>query len=282
MKQVFKIELHRAVNSRGMKLSLLIGGLIAVYFCVTEVIPVAEDIERMYMPEIYNSPKTAMYYPDFLYYVWLGGHMFRTAPETLYFLIFPVLAVLPFGDSLFMDQKDGYIKNACLHVKKSHYFAAKYTAVFLSGGAGVMLPLLFSFMLSCMFLPAVTPEVTSPNMTMIRGYSSFPWLYYNMPMLFIGVYMLIYFAMGGLFACLGAVVTAYVGYRFLVLITPFIVYMFANSMFHLLDMREWMPTNFLISGYQYEVRLPILAYILVLLVVALFGYFSTHKADIFS
>ena len=136
-------------------------------------------------------------------------------------------------------------------------------------------------MLSAMFLPAVTPEITSPNMSAIREYSSFPWLYYNMPMLFIGVYMLIYFALGGLFACLGAVVTAYVGYRFLVLVTPFIVYMFANSMFQLLGMNEWQPTNFLISGYEFDVRLPISVYILVLLAVALFGYFSTRKADIF-
>ena len=281
MKQVFKIELHRAFTCRGMKLSLLIGGAIAVYFCITEAIPVSKDIARMLSPEMLANPKTAMYYPDFLYYVWLGGSYFRTAPETLYFVIFPILAVLPFGDSLLMDQKDGYIKNACLHVKKSHYFAAKYTAVFASGGAAVMLPLLFSFMLSCMLLPAVTPQVTSPNMSVIREYSSFPWLYYNMPMSFIGVYMLIYFALGGLLACLGAVVTAHVGYRFLVLVTPLILYMFANSMFQLLGLRDWQPTNFLISGYEFDVRLPILTYILVLLVVALFGYYSTRKADIF-
>ena len=281
MKRVFKIELHRAFTGWGMKLSLLIGGSIAVWFCVAEAIPVSIDIARMYTPEMLANPKSAMYYQDFLYYVWLGGSYFKTAPETLYFLIFPVLAVLPFGDSLFMDQKDGYIKNACLHVKKSHYFAAKYTVVFLSGGTAVMLPLLFSFMLSCMFLPAVIPQINSYNMSVIREYSSFPWLYYNMPMLFIGVYMLIYFALGGLLACLGAVVTAYVGYRFLVLVTPFIVYMFANSMFQLLGMSEWQPTNFLISGYPYDVRLPILVYILVLLAVALFGYFTTRKSDVF-
>ena len=281
MKQIFKIELNRAFTGWGMKLSLLIGGAIAVYFCITEVIPVSKDIARMLSSELLGNPKTAIYYPDFLYYVWLGGPLFRVAPETFYFLIFPILAVLPFGDSLFMDQKDGHIKNACLHAKKSHYFAAKYTAVFASGGVAVMLPLLFSFMLSCMFLPAITPEVTSPNMSAINEASSFPWLYYNMPLLFIGVYMLIYFALGGLFACLGAVVTAYVGYRFLVLVTPFIVYMFANSMFQLLGMKEWMPTNFLISGYEKDVRLPILVYILLLLAVALFGYFSTRKSDVF-
>lgn len=280
MKQVLKIELRRAFTSRGMFLALLIGSALAVYHCITEVLPMAETVAYHTSPEMLAIQK-GPFYPDFLYFTWLGGTMFRTLPTTLYFMILPILAALPFADSLFTDMKDGYIKNVCLRVEKKEYYLAKYIAVFLSGGVAAVAPLLLSFLLACMFLPAMKPEPNAGNLCAIRETSSFPWLYYNLPMVFIALYLVINFVFSGLLACLGVVATAYLGYRFLVLVTPFIVYLFINSGFGLLGLKDWQPNNFLLSGYENDVRLPILVCTLVLLAVSVYGYLSTRKSDVY-
>lgn len=167
-------------------------------------------------------------------------------------------------------------------MEKKEYYLAKYIAVFLSGGVAAVAPLLLSFLLACMFLPAMKPEVNSPTFsTVIGDKSSFPWLYYNLPMVFIALYLVINFVFSGLLACLGVVATAYLGYRFLVLVTPFIVYLFINSGFGLLGLKDWQPNNFLLSGYENDVRLPILVCTLVLLAVSVYGYLSTRKSDVY-
>lgn len=71
MKQVLKIELRRAFTSRGMFLALLIGSALAVYHCITEVLPMAETVAYYTSPEMLATPKI-IFYPDFLYFTWVG------------------------------------------------------------------------------------------------------------------------------------------------------------------------------------------------------------------
>ena len=280
MKQVFKIELKRAFTSRGMFLALVIGIALAVYHCITQVLPMAETVAYCTSPEMLAKSR-GTFYPDVLYFTWLSGSMFLTPPTTLYYMILPILAALPFADSLFTDMKDGYIRNVCLRVEKKDYYIAKYVSVFLAGGVAAAAPLLLSFLLACMFLPAMKPEVNAGTLNSIRETSSFPWLYYNLPMVFVVLYIVINFVFSGLLACLGVVSSAYLGYRFLVLVTPFIVYLFLNSGFGLLGLRDWQPNKFLLSGYDMDVRIPIVVCTLVLLAISLFGYLSTRRSDIY-
>ena len=64
MKQVLKIELRRAFTGRGMFLALLIGSALAVYHCITEVLPMAETVAYHTSPEMLAIQK-GPFYPDF-------------------------------------------------------------------------------------------------------------------------------------------------------------------------------------------------------------------------
>lgn len=105
-----------------------------------------------------------------------SGGRYACLEKQLFFLILPLLAALPFADSYFHDLRGGYLYNVCLRTDKKHYFAAKYLAVFLSGGTAVTLPLLANFLLCSMFLPSMKPESVNAY---IRVYSSFPHLFFS-------------------------------------------------------------------------------------------------------
>ena len=283
MKKQLRIELERAFTGRGMLLALLIGGALAVYHCVTQVVPMANAMEEMFAPEMMEmlKQKGALITPDYLYCTWLSGTEFLNTPTTLFYTVFPILAALPFADSLFADIKGGYIKNVCLRTDRKNYYLAKFIAAFVAGGVAVAAPLLLSFLLACMFLPAIHPAPIAYNLSAIGDRSSFGWLYFHMPMVFVALYLLINFVFGGLLACLGVAATTFLGYRFLVLVTPFIVYLFTNSLFRLLGSKDWQPAKFLLSGYGADARLPMLVCGLVLLVVCAGGYFVARKQDIY-
>lgn len=103
---IFKIELKRAFKSRKLLIALLAGMIIAVWHYVQYVLPLirAEEFEE------------EIYYPVTVFESWMGGNSY-TLQQYLLFIIFPILAVLPFGTSYYEDKKAVNIK-ILLHVLK--------------------------------------------------------------------------------------------------------------------------------------------------------------------
>lgn len=97
MRNDFKIEFYRAVKSRGLLLSLILGLLIVVCHFVWMVLPLKDNVM------ISN-------YPLSVFGKWIGGENSSVFP-TLYYFTVPVLASLPFAGSYKEDIVSGYIKN---------------------------------------------------------------------------------------------------------------------------------------------------------------------------
>lgn len=106
MKRLLKVELSRALISKAMMLSIVIGLAIIVSHIFQNVIPWAMSIEE-YMA--YNKP---MFSPANTFKLWIGEN--QAMQGYLYYMILPILAVIPFGDSFFTDRKGGYIKNVLI------------------------------------------------------------------------------------------------------------------------------------------------------------------------
>ena len=276
MKRTLRLELKRAFSTRGFCLALLIGAVIAVVQVFTQVIPQSQTIDAAL--ELVKDSYS--FNPDILYSTWIGGH-FNCAEKQLYYLILPILAALPFADSYFMDLKSGFVHNIGTRTGRTQYFISKYVAVFLSGGVAVVFPLLFNFMLSCMFLPMIQVEATSQHLGVTSYITFAPVILYN-SLLHVVLYLFLTFLFAGFFACFALVATRHVGYRFLVLLAPFGLYLLINSVMGLFRLKNWEPMYFLMPSYGQQVGIPMLVVgTLLLLITAIPFLWRYTKNDIF-
>lgn len=115
------------------------------------------------------------------------------------------------------------MRNMVIRCGKTNYFAAKYLAVFVSGGLAMLLPLVFNLLLVAMFLPIATPVPYYAMYTGIWASSLMSMLYYSQPFLYLLLYLLIDFIFCGLLACLSFAVTALIKNRVAVVLAPFLV-----------------------------------------------------------
>lgn len=204
MKQIVKSEAKRMFLSIKFMVVLILGCAISVWFFLQNTI-----LETINIP---NQPRSA-------YISWMGSSTYWMQ-SYWYFLIFPLLAVLPFAGTFFEDKKSGYIKSVLLRSSKREYFLAKGLMIFLSGGLSVTIPLCVSFILTATKLPLLYPEIYigfGPRSHILMN------LFYTHPFLYTLGYLLFDFIMGGIFALMAMVLCYQISIKYLALMLPFAV-----------------------------------------------------------
>lgn len=271
--KLLKIELDRAIKSKPMVLIVLLGCGIAISQIFTHVIPIAAMNKRIVID---NYPMMA---PTTVFQGWIGN--INILPQAyMFFLLLPLLASIPFGDSFFTDKKEGYIKNVLIRAKKKDYFIAKYIATFISGGVAVIVPLTLNFIITATLLPSYAPEVTqSFGIGPTHLWSK---LFFTYPYLYIIGFLILIFIFSGLIATIGLVVSFFIEYRFLSIITPFIIYMFLYTVLGSYNLVQYIPFYFLQPGFEVCNGYIVLGEILVMALLT-FGifYFEGVKEDIY-
>ena len=274
MKRMMKIELRRAFTSTGFVLALIIGCLIAVVHWALFVLPVSVTLAE------YVAMNKPMMYPGWLYTSWIGSDT-TAIPAYLLFLILPIIAVLPHADTFFTDAGSGFIQNICIRTNRRHYYIAKYTATFLSGGTVTTISFLLNFLLSCLVLPAMHPEASAFTSS-IGEASTFPHLFFNLPLLYVGVYFLIIVLFCGLLATISLISSYFAGYRFLVVLTPFLLYLTACAIFQLIGLADWQPINLLDPSYPGNTLVAIFVECILLILFTQYGFIvKGAREDIF-
>ena len=250
MNAYLRIELSRAFKRKWFIVSLAIGVVIALYNFFFDVLPIALQLDD------FMQYQSELAYPGNLFTSWLGGNY--STGTYYFFLILPLLATIPFADTLFSDSKSGFIQNLCVRGdKRSKYFTAKYIATFCSGGVAVIIPMIFSFTLACMVYPCMNPEPLTYT-TLLGDMSTFAYLFFYFPLLYVLLFTVINFIYGGLYACFGLLSTFYANYRFLVLIAPFLLHLFCMTLFPVLGLTTWVPMNFLQPSYAEYTLYPLI------------------------
>ena len=133
MYSILKFELKRAFINRFFVISVLLGSIISVLQTVEASLPYAFSINFVY--DIYPMSVFNSYIGLSMTSVW----------TYVFFMIFPLIASLPYSSSYLSDVKGGYVKTIFIKTKKIYYFLAKLFAVFLSGGTVVLLPLILNY-----------------------------------------------------------------------------------------------------------------------------------------
>lgn len=233
------MEFSRALRSKLLLIALLLGvGMAVTHFFLC-------DIPRSKLNDQFISRQDLLPTSSFAYWIGNSESSWITA---LYFILVPILAILPFGDSFFVDLKSGYIKNIVVRTKKSNYILAKFITVFTVGGLVVVLPLLLNFLLTAAVLPSLMPQVTA------HQYGATMWdsLLFSHPHAYLLAYMLLDFIWGGVCCSIALAISFFVENRFFVLLAPFILLMFWRSISSLLNIPAYSPTSFLVPAQPVE------------------------------
>ena len=238
MKRIFKIEMKRAFLNRMFAASLLIGLAVCTIQIFAEVLPMQQYQQSLTQSDIY---------PHGVFSKWIGGG--NSYWGVLYFALLPILAALPFADSLHADRRSGYVKNIFTRGKRRSYYTAKFISVFLSGGAAAVLPLLWNLYLSAMLLPSIMPDPAAGTFWP-KAASLWAEQFYTQPYLYTAIFCAMIFIVSGLLATVALAATFFVKYRFVVLLVPFIVYQLITFLSRFvsdigLDMQQWlMPQQY--------------------------------------
>ena len=249
MKAIYTNEIKRAFNTIGMKLALLVGCALSIWHVITVIMPISEGQNYELSADVIDD----LYVPISLFSTWMGNELFPIQ-SYIFYLILPLLAVLPFGSSFFEDIKRGYIINVCTRVEKKIYFKAKYLAVFLSGGVTVVAPLLLNLVLSSMFMPAFIPD--NGTVGTISPTTMAYEVFFTHPLVYVLMFIVIDFIFAGVMATLALSYTYFTEHRFGVMIVPFVFYFFIYSLTNLIDKTDY-SLFFMLNGGANNNYLPV-------------------------
>ena len=164
MKVMIKTELERAFKSWSLWLALIIGMGLSIAQIITRIIPAAMNPLMGYMPD------NATLMPISAFQVWIGNGV--SFEYSLFIRLIPILAAMPYAVTYLSDIKSGIIKNYVTRTAKFNYLAAKYIAVFVTGGVVVVMPLLINYLTAITILPSlVWPVGVFANSVIIYGAS---------------------------------------------------------------------------------------------------------------
>ncbi len=219
---ILKIELRKAFGNKLFLLTLAVGIVIASISAYQNIqvylSAVAQDAYRKEISDVLFNPM----YPAFSPYTyWISGD-YQYPMTSLFYLLLPLMASLAFSWSFFMEKKSGYIKNVVTRTKKTHYFLAKYIAVFLSGGAVIAFPLIINFLTVACFIPAYQPDIYY-NIYYKMSYHFLSELFYSSPLLYVIYVMVLDFVFSGLIATASMALAFFVRNRFAVVLLPFLL-----------------------------------------------------------
>lgn len=258
MGTLLKNECRRIFQEINFKVALIVGCGIAVWHFWQNVL--TKDMEGWEIPQN-------------VYVSWMGASSYMMQ-SYWYFLIFPLLAVIPFAGTFYDDLKSGYMKSVLLRCSRKEYFIGKGIAVFLSGGMCVTIPLILNFILTAMFRPLTLPDpyIAIGPLTAEMGSE----LYYLHPMLYTMIYLMFDFFVGGIIALSASVFCYRTNYKFVALFIPYIIYYFLYCIGGICNTNVYSPNYFLIPGMGIE-KADSLILVLIITVTVLVTYLWKGK-----
>ena len=242
-RKVLKIELRRAFFNRRMAASFMIGCGISILLIFHYLLRYVAQWNEMAF-----ELKGRLEYPAHVFNHWICGNTYNLE-GFLYFVILPLLAVLPHSLSFYEDRKNGYIRQVYTRSDREIYLVAKYVSVFLAGGAAVVLPLLVNLCICMTLLPGLPPQNAAG--TLINASVLWYTLYEKVPILYVLLFLIIDFIFAGLVAGLPLFLSFYSERKSVILLMPFILHIFIYSvcmMTALPSAVEYAPVYFTFAG----------------------------------
>ena len=268
------MEFKRVFHSNLFWISLLIGCVITISQYLMYVLPCVKYLD------LYLNNPFGTECPHTWYEKWIGGEL-SSSQSYIYFMIIPILAVLPHSISLANDRSTGYTYNLFVRNRKSQYYFSKYLVTFIIGGVVVILPLIINIILSVCTLPSILPD-TSTGTSMIMGNMMWADFYFKSPNLYIAFYLLIIFVFSGIIATFALTIGSFVYNAFVITVMPFICYLFSYAICTLSHSLEYCPFMFLTPAQRVEhISFPIILMeiIILMLIIGNIYYYQMRRDE---
>lgn len=234
---MIRFELNRCLRGKGIKLAVLLAVLLAVGEFFGYSVIFKDMLKYMKAFQLDNGDYAVGIYPPSLYQGFINGECY-TFLNTLYYYLFSLLAVLPFGTSFFQDEASGYLKYIYTKKKKEEYLLAKYVVTFLSGALFSVLPIVLSFLLNGLYVQAVVPQhmAMQGNVSDAMPFSEY---YYSQPWIYFLLYLLLEMLAGGFLASLALCISFLAKNSILVTFFPMLFYIAMDYVTGELQMEEY-------------------------------------------
>ena len=234
MKMLISNEWNRMIKGKEFWITLFIGCGISVWHFVQNVLPMQNVVNGL----PYNA-----------YVAWIGASA-RAMQSYWFFLILPLLAVIPYAGTVYDDVQSGYYRSIMLRSSRKKYFVSKGIMVILSGGICVSVPLILNFVLTATQLPLLRPDpyIAIGPATSELGCEFF----YQHPFAYTMMYLLIDFMAGGMIALAAATLCYMVSHKLLALLLPYVVYYGLYSLCGIFNTHIYAPNFFLLPGMGIE------------------------------
>lgn len=222
MKSIYKTEMQRAFQNRFFWISLALAVAIAVWHFFDAGIQLAQFVQKVYTGEYSREmmiSKTG--YAASSVEIWMGIR--SGASQYLYFFIMPLICAIPYGASFCLDIKSGYVNQLVSRVSRKTYFKAKMLAVFASGAVLAAVPLIVNLVICMCAIPNAMPVVTT-KLFEVTANSLLAGIFYEHTWLYVLIYIGFAAVFFGLMNMLCLVISFYEENRFMVVMTPLIMY----------------------------------------------------------
>ena len=248
LKKMLSFELYRLFHSKGFYVSLIIGAFFSVWLLLNQY---TDTIQHLEMIKKYGTLEEGLYYPDSVYNHFIGLDYWHKQPQILY-MLFPLLASIPYSASYCLEKNGGYLKNLLTREKRSVFYTSKFIAVFLSGFITIFSILFFDLIITMMFYPLLPPEAITSVFPAALGNSMLKELFVDFPM----IYTLFYILIDSIFFGLIALISMYIGtltrHTFVSLVSGTIVYYFISFIISTIGLHTHNPAVYLVPYQPFD------------------------------
>jgi hypothetical protein len=203
------VQFKRLLNNRLFYISLFLGSIITVLH---------------YLQITMNIYGNQLSIPDSAYLLWLNSNSRLSDITKLFFILLPILAVLPFSIQLLIDKKTNYYQLIMIKSGKYKYLLSMLTISSIGGFLVIAIPISINFLLFSITFPYITPD---PFIYYTDGLSSYKTLFFylqlNYPLIHTLIYILLSGIVGSIFALFAAVLCLYLRFSLIILVTPLFI-----------------------------------------------------------
>lgn len=252
MKECIMLEFSRVLKSKRTLASLVFLGGIVLWHIISEVIPFSHFGN-------YGEDHIS------LYRKWIGMDYISVQLSVYYFLL-PLAISFPYGGSLRQDIDNHYIYQIVTRCGKKKYIKSKFFVSFITSGVLAIFPLVLDFILTALFLPALSPQ----SSTFFYGQSSDSFLgdfFFIYPLGYVVVYLIWNFLFLGLNSALSISATLFIDKEVTCIFLPFLLYWLSYVITSTTQTLTWCPFVFLMPAqiFSFYPLIPILELLFLLL-----------------
>lgn len=190
-------ELKKAFNNKWFIGTLAVLTLLAV----ASAIGAKEFFDEIYSGQLEQSKVADPDFPMTSMYTYLLFTRSDQPASEVFYILFPLAAVLPYSWSLCAEKNSTYLENIYTRIERTRYLTAKTIATFSSSFIAIAIPLTINIVVTACLIPTFETDISAVMYNGIdtgRLWSSF---FYNQPIAYCVLFTLLASVFGGLWAC---------------------------------------------------------------------------------